>query len=142
MRVQAIKRAYTRERLKQIAVDVSIQPGSVSISTKLPPKPKWALFDRSGMVDYTIVAPATANSRAKIALGFADDVNPIARLKLGDRQINLALWGIFFEAEFPDELLWLRAGFRKSAEQRLRYPLFLLHIEADLDRGIPVVFGR
>jgi hypothetical protein len=61
MRVQAIKRAYTRERLKQIAVDVSIQPGSASINTKFPPKPKWALFDRSGTVDYTIVIPATAN---------------------------------------------------------------------------------
>jgi hypothetical protein len=70
MRVQAIKRAYTRERLKQIAVDVSIQPGSVSISTKLPPKPKWALFDRSGTVDYTIVAPATANlTRLELGAG-------------------------------------------------------------------------
>jgi hypothetical protein len=72
MRVQAIKRAYTRERLKQIAVDVSIQPGSVSITTKFPPKPKWALFDRSGTVDYTIVVPATAN---------------LARLELGDGEV-------------------------------------------------------
>ncbi|HEY5992696.1 MAG TPA: hypothetical protein VIU10_08960, partial [Candidatus Udaeobacter sp.] len=31
MRVQAIKRAYTHGRLKQIAVNVSIQPGSISI---------------------------------------------------------------------------------------------------------------
>ncbi len=72
MRVQAIKRAYTRERLKQIAVDVSIQPGSVSINTKFPPKPKWTLFDRSGTVDYTIVVPATAN---------------LARLELGDGEV-------------------------------------------------------
>jgi len=68
MRVQAIKRAYTRGRLKQIAVDVSIQPGSASINTKFPPKPKWALFDRSGTVDYTIVIPATANL-ARLELG-------------------------------------------------------------------------
>jgi hypothetical protein len=73
VRVQAIKRAYTRERLKQIAVDVSIQPGSVSISTKLPPKPRWALFDRSGTVDYTIVAPATANL-ARLELGAGEVV--------------------------------------------------------------------
>jgi len=72
MRVQAIKRAYTRERLKQIAVDVFIQPGSVSINTKFPPKPKWALFDRSGTVDYTIVVPATAN---------------LARMELGDGEV-------------------------------------------------------
>jgi hypothetical protein len=68
MRVQAIKRAYTRERLKQIAVDVLIQAGSVSINTKFPPKPKLALFDRSGTVDYTIVIPATANL-ARLELG-------------------------------------------------------------------------
>jgi hypothetical protein len=61
MRVQAIRRAYTRERLKQIAVNVSIQPGSISINTKFPPKPKWALLDRSGTIDYTIVVPATAS---------------------------------------------------------------------------------
>ena len=68
MRVQAIKRAYTRGRLKQIAVNVSIQPDSISINTKFPPKPKWALFDRSGTVDYTIVVPATANL-ARLELG-------------------------------------------------------------------------
>jgi hypothetical protein len=68
VRVQAIKRAYTRERLKQIGIDISSQQGSVSISTKFPPKPKWALFDRSGTVDYTIVIPATANL-ARLELG-------------------------------------------------------------------------
>jgi hypothetical protein len=60
-RVEATKRAYTRDRLKQIAVNVSVQQGYASISTKFPPKPKWALFDHSGTVDYTIVLPATAN---------------------------------------------------------------------------------
>src|SRR5205814_6536024 len=72
MRVQAVKRAYTRERLKQIAVVVSVHPGSVSINTKFPPKPKWALSDRSGTVDYTIVIPATAN---------------LARLELEDGEV-------------------------------------------------------
>jgi hypothetical protein len=61
VRVQAIKRAYTRERLKQIAVDVSVQPGSLSIETDFPPKPTWGLFDRSGTVEYTIVVPQTAD---------------------------------------------------------------------------------
>ena len=61
MQVRAVKRAYSRERLKQIAINVSVQPGSISINTKFPPKPKWALFDRSGTVDYTVVVPATAN---------------------------------------------------------------------------------
>jgi hypothetical protein len=61
MQVRATTKAYSRMRLKQIMIDVSTQPTSVSISTKLPPKPRWALFDRSGTVDYTIVVPATAN---------------------------------------------------------------------------------
>jgi hypothetical protein len=61
MRVHAVKRAYRRERLTQIAIDVSTKPGSVSITTRFPPKSKWALFDRSGTVDYTIVVPAIAN---------------------------------------------------------------------------------
>jgi hypothetical protein len=61
MQLRASMKAYSRVRLKQIAIDVSVQPNSVSIDTKFPPKPKWALFDRSGTVDYTIVVPATAN---------------------------------------------------------------------------------
>ena len=61
MRVLATKKAYSPMRLKQIAIDVSVQPTSVSINVKLPSKPKWALFDRSGTVDCTIVVPATAN---------------------------------------------------------------------------------
>ena len=61
MRVQATKKAYSRKRLNQIAIDVSVQSSSVSINVKLPPKQKWALFDQSGTVECTIVVPATAN---------------------------------------------------------------------------------
>ena len=61
MRVHAVKRAYQRARLKQIAIDVSTRPGSISITTKFPPRSKWGLVDRSGTVDYTVTVPATAN---------------------------------------------------------------------------------
>ena len=61
MRVEAAKRAYTSKRLKQIAINVSVQPGSVSIETNFPKKRTWGLFDRSGAVDYTIVVPQTAS---------------------------------------------------------------------------------
>ena len=61
MRVHATKKAFSRKRLKEIAVDVSVKPTSVSIKVRLPPKPKWALFDHSGTVDCTIVVPATTN---------------------------------------------------------------------------------
>jgi Putative adhesin len=72
MRVEAIKKAYTRERLKQIAVNVSVQEGSVSVETSIPKKQKWGFSDRSGTVDYTIILPATAN---------------LSRLQLGDGEV-------------------------------------------------------
>ena len=61
LQIHATKKAYSQMRLKEIAIDVSVQSTTVSINTKFPPKPRWALFDRSGTVDYTIVLPATAS---------------------------------------------------------------------------------
>ena len=61
VRVRSLKRAYSHERLNQIVIDVSAKPGAVSITAKIPPQPKWALSDRSGAVDCTIVVPATAS---------------------------------------------------------------------------------
>ena len=70
MRLQATKAAYTPERLNKIAVDVSAEPGAVSIDTRFPPTPTWGFFDRSGTVDYVIVIPATAKlSRLELANG-------------------------------------------------------------------------
>jgi putative adhesin len=64
VQVRAVKKAYTRARLVQIAVDVSANSNSVSITTNFPPKPKWSLSDRSGTVDYTIVVPGSATISA------------------------------------------------------------------------------
>ena len=64
VRVRSLKRAYSQERLNQIAVDVSTKPGGVSIVTKFPPQPKWAFSDHSGTVDCTVVIPATASVSA------------------------------------------------------------------------------
>lgn len=61
MRVVAVKKAYSYERLSQIAIDVSIRADAVSLTTKFPPQPNWAVSDRSGTVEYTIVVPATAS---------------------------------------------------------------------------------
>ena len=91
MRVQAIKRAYTLQRLKQIAVNVSVQPSSVSIETNFPKKQTWGLFDRSGTVDYTIVVPQTANiSRVELANGeiLVDAMHgPTVKASLGSGQM-------------------------------------------------------
>jgi hypothetical protein len=70
IRVQATKKAYGRMQLEGIAIDVSAQPTSVSINVKIPTKPRWAFFDRSGTVDCTIVVPATTNiSRLSLEAG-------------------------------------------------------------------------
>jgi hypothetical protein len=56
--IQAIKKAYTTERLQGIVVDVKATRNSVAITTSFPPR-KNALADRSGTVDYIIVVPQT-----------------------------------------------------------------------------------
>jgi hypothetical protein len=69
-RVQAIKKAYSAERLKKIAVNVSVQPGAASIDTIFPPRPKWGFSDRSGTVDYTLVVPQFCSlSRLELVTG-------------------------------------------------------------------------
>ena len=64
LRVRCIKKAYSQERLNQIAIDVSTKPGAVSITAKAPPQPKWAFSDHSGTIDCTIVVPAIASISA------------------------------------------------------------------------------
>ncbi|MEN3368532.1 MAG: hypothetical protein V7609_675 [Verrucomicrobiota bacterium] len=54
--IQAIKKAYTAERLKGIVVDVKATGNSVAINTTFPPR-KNAVSDRSGTVDYILVVP-------------------------------------------------------------------------------------
>jgi hypothetical protein len=56
--IQAIKKAYTAERLKGIVVDVKATGKSVMINTTFPPR-KNAVSDRSGTVDYILVVPHT-----------------------------------------------------------------------------------
>jgi hypothetical protein len=111
MRVHAVKRAYRRARLTQIAINVVAKPGSVSITTKFPLRPKWGLFDRSGTVDYTIIVPATASisrldldageilvdgmqgrtTRARLGEGRMSARNCFTNLDLGIRRGNLIL---------------------------------------------------
>jgi Putative adhesin len=58
--IEAIKKAYSSNRLKDIVVDVKATPKSVAIETIFPPnKNRLSLEDRSGTVDYIITIPAT-----------------------------------------------------------------------------------
>jgi Toastrack DUF4097 len=61
VRVQSLKKAYSQERLDQIAIEVSVKPGAISVAAKIPAQPKWAFRDHSGTVDFTIVVPASAS---------------------------------------------------------------------------------
>jgi hypothetical protein len=56
--IQAIKKAYTPERLKGIVVEVKATRKTVEIGTTFPPR-KSALSDRSGTVDYILIVPQT-----------------------------------------------------------------------------------
>jgi hypothetical protein len=70
LKVQAIKKAYTQDRLDRIGVNISIAPGQISIDTSFPPQAKWGVSDRSGTVDYIIVVPWTCNiARLDLATG-------------------------------------------------------------------------
>lgn len=60
LHVQTIKKAYSAERLAKISSRVSVQPQAIAIVTQFPPTSAWAIADRSGTVDYTIVLPQTA----------------------------------------------------------------------------------
>jgi hypothetical protein len=64
LRVRSTKKAYSRDQLNQIAIDVSTKPGAASVTAKFPSQPKWAFSDHSGTVDCTIVVPATASISA------------------------------------------------------------------------------
>jgi hypothetical protein len=68
IKLQAIKKAYSAERLSKISVNVSAGPDAVSIETSYPPKKRWGLGDRSGTVDYILVVPQTCKI-SKVNLG-------------------------------------------------------------------------
>jgi hypothetical protein len=58
MKVIAIKKAYSPERLNKIEVKVLADANSTMIDTIFPPKKEgWGFGDRSGTVDYIIVVP-------------------------------------------------------------------------------------
>lgn len=59
VKMQAIKKAYSQERLDAIQIDVSATAQSLSIETRYPPSARWSLRDRSGTVDYVLVVPWT-----------------------------------------------------------------------------------
>src|SRR5438552_13074180 len=60
VKIVAIKKAFSPERLNAIAIRVDARPDAVNIETKPPPAPRHPFSDRSGTVEYTINVPQTA----------------------------------------------------------------------------------
>lgn len=71
MKVKTIKKAWSGEQLKGIAVRVAAQTKSVSIETSFAPQKTWRFSDRSGSVDYEIVLPR-ALKIARLEMGNGD----------------------------------------------------------------------
>jgi hypothetical protein len=56
MKLKAVKRAWTAERLKGIAVDVAVRSDSIAIETRFAPE-KGLSSSSASMVDYTVTLP-------------------------------------------------------------------------------------
>src|SRR4051812_33060559 len=57
IKVKVYKRAFTQERLDQIAAKISLQGDAMTIDTYYPPVRKGLFEDRSGTVEYTVLVP-------------------------------------------------------------------------------------
>src|SRR5216110_95953 len=60
VKIVAVKKAFSPERLNAIAIRVDVRQDVVNIETTPPPAPRHHFLDRSGTVDYTINIPQTA----------------------------------------------------------------------------------
>src|SRR5207245_8429231 len=67
VKIVAIKKAFSPERLNAIAIRVDARQDAVNIETTPPPPPRHPFSDRSGTVEYTINVPQTARI-ARVAL--------------------------------------------------------------------------
>jgi hypothetical protein len=60
VKIVAIKKAFSPQRLNAIAIRVDARQDVVNIETTPPPAPRHHFLDRSGTVEYTISIPQTA----------------------------------------------------------------------------------
>lgn len=58
--ISATKKAFSPERLNEIAIRVDATHDAINIETTPPPTPRHHFLDRSGTVEYTINVPQTA----------------------------------------------------------------------------------
>src|SRR5207237_2833586 len=60
VKIVAVKKAFSPERLNAIAIRVDARQNAVNIETTPPPAPRHQFSDRSGTVEYTINIPQAA----------------------------------------------------------------------------------
>jgi hypothetical protein len=60
VKIVAVKKAFSPERLNAITIRIDARRDSVTIETTPPPAPRHNFSDRSGIVEYTINIPQTA----------------------------------------------------------------------------------
>ena len=70
VKIVAVKKAFSPERLNAIAIRVDARQDVVNIETTPPPAPRHHFLDRSGTVEYTINIPQTARiARVELPTG-------------------------------------------------------------------------
>lgn len=60
VRLEALKRAYSKQRLHTIITQVTARSGSVSIESIFPKTSRWGFSDSSGTIDYALLVPQGA----------------------------------------------------------------------------------
>lgn len=60
VKIVAIRKAFSPERLNAIQIKIDGDSNSVNVRTIAPPTPRWGLHDRSGTIDYVINLPQHA----------------------------------------------------------------------------------
>lgn len=107
VRLEAIKKAYSAERLKAISVQISAKPDSISIETIYPDDPNPGFSDRSGTVDYVIVVPQTIRiSKLELANGEV----LLEEIRSGEAHANLGNGRLFAHNCFGNLDLHLKTG--------------------------------
>lgn len=86
LKLKAIKKASSTDRLNGIIVAVTPRPDSISIETKLSPQKKFRVFGQSETVDYTLVVPETTRI-LRLDLGNGDAL--IDGMRGGDARVNV-----------------------------------------------------
>ena len=107
VRVEAVKKAYSAERLKAISMQVSAKPDSITINTVYPENSKTGFSDRSGTVDYVIVVPQSMRiSELKLENGEV----LLEEIRSGEAQVYLGNGRLFAHNCFGNLDLHLKTG--------------------------------